>query len=577
MIAVDGARDTQRSSGDRQGTGDGPPHAAPAAAGDPTASWIVWATGLSLATVFLKNYWVSEDAYLTFRSVAQLLAGNGPIWNPHERVQVFTSPLWYWLCALAQWIVGENYLAILLLSSLTFGAALVLLRRLVHSTLALLGGALLLVCSSACFDYTSAGMENVLGYALLAALLHPFFVLTSRGRPPAQVDRSILTMLACAGLLLLTRHDLSLLAIPPTLLVCLKHRRAWSTQRWLATVSLALVPLLLWSIFALVYYGSPLPNTAYAKLSSGFPRSVLLRSGFDYFVVLGRYDIVSLLLLAAAPVASLLARQRPLQWLSLALVVHCLYVLWVGGDYMQGRFVSFAVLLAIVILARIASQARRGGRAALSLLLLPAAYAVLYPRTPLNTPFDQPKDPAGIRAPGREYVMDARATLGHYTSLSSFLTRDRAAAYPRHPLALAGLQLAASDQNGVVAHAGGMVGYHAGLSKIVIEAHGIADPLLARMPASVFAGVGHYIRYRPEGYIDSLIKPDGAIEDVDLRAYHAKLRLLTESDELFSAERLKTILLLNLGVYDHLRDHFIREKIEGKQQLPDGTKRQAPQ
>lgn len=42
--------------------------------------------------VFLKNAWVGDDAYILFCSLEQLLDGNGPRWNPHERVQVFTSP-----------------------------------------------------------------------------------------------------------------------------------------------------------------------------------------------------------------------------------------------------------------------------------------------------------------------------------------------------------------------------------------------------------------------------------------------------------------------------------------------------
>ena len=45
--------------------------------------------------IFVKNAWVAEDAYIVFRSVEQLFAGNGPVWNPHERVQAFTSPLWF--------------------------------------------------------------------------------------------------------------------------------------------------------------------------------------------------------------------------------------------------------------------------------------------------------------------------------------------------------------------------------------------------------------------------------------------------------------------------------------------------
>ena len=36
------------------------------------------------------------------------------------------------------------------------------------------------------------------------------------------------------------------------------------------------LPLLCWEMFALLYYGFPFPNTAYAKLSHGLPRGELL-------------------------------------------------------------------------------------------------------------------------------------------------------------------------------------------------------------------------------------------------------------------------------------------------------------
>ena len=48
--------------------------------------------------VFVKNAWMSDDAYISFRSVEQLIAGNGPRWNAFERMSaimlahLFRSP-----------------------------------------------------------------------------------------------------------------------------------------------------------------------------------------------------------------------------------------------------------------------------------------------------------------------------------------------------------------------------------------------------------------------------------------------------------------------------------------------------
>ena len=82
-----------------------------------------------LARLFVRNAWVADDAYITFRSVEQLFAGNGPRWNPHERVQVFTHPLWFCLLSLTRAVSRDLYWNSLALSFLVTGAAVFAARR----------------------------------------------------------------------------------------------------------------------------------------------------------------------------------------------------------------------------------------------------------------------------------------------------------------------------------------------------------------------------------------------------------------------------------------------------------------
>ncbi|KAB2966015.1 MAG: hypothetical protein F9K18_06090, partial [Thermoanaerobaculia bacterium] len=44
--------------------------------------------------VWYRNAWLTDDAFITFRTIEQFLAGNGLRFNVHERVQSFTHPLW---------------------------------------------------------------------------------------------------------------------------------------------------------------------------------------------------------------------------------------------------------------------------------------------------------------------------------------------------------------------------------------------------------------------------------------------------------------------------------------------------
>ena len=52
----------------------------------------------------------------------------------------------------------------------------------------------------------------------------------------------------------------------------------------LVPAAVGLAPLLLWLLWATLYFGFPFPNTAYAKLNLEIPRSVLLSQGLTYVV-----------------------------------------------------------------------------------------------------------------------------------------------------------------------------------------------------------------------------------------------------------------------------------------------------
>ena len=46
-----------------------------------------WLLVLLYAFVAIKSAWLSDDAYITLRTVSNWLAGFGPVWNVDERVQ----------------------------------------------------------------------------------------------------------------------------------------------------------------------------------------------------------------------------------------------------------------------------------------------------------------------------------------------------------------------------------------------------------------------------------------------------------------------------------------------------------
>jgi arabinofuranosyltransferase len=54
---------------------------------------------LVLLLLVVRNAWVTEDAYITLRTVDNWVSGHGLRWNVDERVQGYTHPLWMVLAA----------------------------------------------------------------------------------------------------------------------------------------------------------------------------------------------------------------------------------------------------------------------------------------------------------------------------------------------------------------------------------------------------------------------------------------------------------------------------------------------
>jgi hypothetical protein len=77
---------------------------------------------LASACVLLLTAWVSDDAFITLRTVDNWRHGYGLTWNIRERVQTYTHPLWMFLLAGIHVFVPNGYFTALiagLLISLT--------------------------------------------------------------------------------------------------------------------------------------------------------------------------------------------------------------------------------------------------------------------------------------------------------------------------------------------------------------------------------------------------------------------------------------------------------------------------
>lgn len=325
--------------------------------------------------------WVCDDAFITFRHAANCLAGHGPVFNPGERVQGFTHPLWF-LVLLAGGLVLDLYPLAVILGLISTAAVMLVVawffRKRRHAALCLLAVAGILLSSRTFIEYQTSGLETCLTHLLVAWVWAWLLarasndhdsrapvVSDSHSRSPLgeggpeeapEYDRTGISpspagiVLLCS-LLMLTRPDFFVPCVPLLILaVRLLWRHGDRPERLLSL--LAVLPLLAWYGFATVYYGTPLPNTAYAK--TGIPLGTAILHGLAYQRDYGAHEpIHGLLIPIVLIVQTIIAvrdvrARRPGGEVRLALVLavwlHAAYVVLIGGDFMRGRFLTLRLV-----------------------------------------------------------------------------------------------------------------------------------------------------------------------------------------------------------------------------------------
>ena len=471
--------------------------------------------------------WLSDDAFISFRAAVNLVEGHGLVSNIGERVQGFTSPLWTLAVAAFYWAIRDVYVAPMLLSVLAAtGTGWLLARRRDAGWAAAL--ALFLPTASHGFvSYSTSGLENPLAHLLLA-----WFVV-ARLRPTPS-PRAVWWV---AGLLVLNRLDHVLLIAPVLiheLVGAIRRREHWRTM---ASAAIGLSPLLAWLLFATIYYGSPLPNTAYAKLNVEAPRLLLLGQGVSYVVDAALRDPIVPLALAFAGAAVWMDRKRGLAPILLyaGTASYVLYVVWVGGDFMSGRFFTAPYLVSVVLLA---DAANRAG------VVVPALVAAAAACLGLRTFEPMQKDVRTRCDVGGTGIVDERGCYVEHTGIAENL---RIKKYLTHPYNAVGKRFALQP-GPVVTTTIGIAAFAAGPQVHLIDAYGLTDPLLARIryQADDQFRIGHFARPIPPGYIDSLRSGQNQIADPCAHRLWDDLRLLTRGP-LLAPGRFGAILRMNLG------------------------------
>lgn len=370
---------------------------------DATVRISLWVSVLVVAAMFgwgaWERRWIADDGLIVLRTVRNLLAGNGPVFNAGERVEANTSTVWTYLIYLGALVGGPvrlEYVALVI--SLVLSVAGVVLAMLGTARLyapslqgrrALLlpAGVLVYIAVPPARDFATSGLENGLVLAYLGLLWWmmvcwsqslrsysaPVRTAAARAPGPPLIRREPMRAPAepppraegrffdgalafVAGMSVLVRPELALIG-GLALVMMLVAARGWR-RRALIVVAGGLVPIG-YQIFRMGYYGLIFPGTALAKDASGakWPQGFVYLSNFNQPYLLWAPAI----LLVGLAVMVLINRGQPwwkrrtvaqgygrlarmvqspsavVIFIIVSGLLQAMYWLRQGGDFMHGR------------------------------------------------------------------------------------------------------------------------------------------------------------------------------------------------------------------------------------------------
>jgi arabinofuranosyltransferase len=396
---------------------------------DLTVRISLWVSVTVVAALFgwgaWERRWIADDGLIVLRTVRNLLAGNGPVFNAGERVEANTSTVWTYLIYFGAWIGGPvrmEYVALFL--ALTLSVAGVVFAMLGTArlyapslqgrrALMLPAGALVYIAVPPARDFATSGLENGLVLAYLGLLWWMMVCWSQalrgsgpgsagmpayRGGPPTirrqpaapqRVGDSRFRSIALAfvaGMSVLIRPELALIG-GLALVMMLIAARDWR-RRGLILLAGGLVPVA-YQIFRMGYYGLLFPGTALAKDASGAKWS----HGFVYLANFnGPYLLwAPAILLVGLAAVVMVTRGRPWGirhsvapgrgWLARTVqspqavvlfmlvsgLLQAIYWIRQGGDFMHGRVLLtplFCLLAPIAVIPLVLPDGTRMARGA---------------------------------------------------------------------------------------------------------------------------------------------------------------------------------------------------------------------
>jgi arabinofuranosyltransferase len=309
-----------------------------------TTEVLVYAVAGALAVfaLYRARHFYEDDAFITLRYARRWIDGSGPTWTDGDRVQGYSSPLWLIQLAFLGRCGANLVWASRALGVIYFGAIFAIFQR--ARTLPYCS--LVLATLPGISVWAMGGLETVsfAFWCVLAAVSTRQISETKDATP----RMGALAGAALVGAALTRPEGLGLAIVACGWVLASRKVRAL-----LGLAPALILPLAAWAAFSVIYYGDPLANPTYAKIT-GYPLSSSIDDGLTYLAVTqgcwcwAVSSSLLVILLASWSGASARGPTASRLWIvAMATPIVC-GVLVGGGDHMVGgRLILPAVVLLI--------------------------------------------------------------------------------------------------------------------------------------------------------------------------------------------------------------------------------------
>ncbi|MCW1969538.1 MAG: hypothetical protein KIH69_015605 [Anaerolineae bacterium] len=382
-----------------------------------------------------------------------------------------------------------------------------------------------------------------MSHFLLVVFIYYYFLPTKNLRH--------LTFLAfIAALIMLNRQDFALIVMVPLSHTWHQIWRKSSVQIFSASFAalIGFMPLILWLIFSLVYYGFPFPNTFYAKLYNNVPIQSYIQSGLAYIQDSFIRDPLTLSVVIVGTIAAIVRPSVKRLAIVLGNLFYLAYVVYIGGDFMTGRFFTTPFLIAIYLLVDIAQdlpQTASWGVLGIvfmgtTILSLSNWLSPLYADSFYGTRYER----------GEAQIINGIADeRGWYFQMNGMIRQSDGGRPMRNKPKLASA-ITLPPQNVIIMGQVGSEAFKLNPDDYVIDYHALSDAFLARMPLHPTAGwrVGHMVRVVLPEYVESIKTNQNKLTDPIMADYYDTLKSII-SDPIFSPTRWQNIYKMNFTPY----------------------------